>query len=117
MCAAIGTVMGLLPHVLHHASLLAGAALVTGLGGNLLFAAAGLLLSVPLLRRLYRRFDTWKAPAIAVAVFAVMFALSALVIGPAISGGSPTDSQPGTPTNPTSPAGTPSPDEHSGHHP
>jgi hypothetical protein len=83
--AAVGAVMGLLPHLLHHISFLAGAALVTGVGGNLLFGALGLLLSVPLLRRLYRRFKTWKAPAVAVAVFTVMFSLSAFVIGPAIS--------------------------------
>lgn len=83
--AAIGAVMGLLPHLLHHVSFFAGAALVTGVGGNLLFGALGLLLSVPLLRRVYRRFTTWKAPALAVAVFVVMFALSAFVIGPAIS--------------------------------
>lgn len=83
--AAVGAVMGLLPHLLHHVSIFAGAALVTGLGGNLLFGALGLLLSLPMLRRLYRRFRTWKAPAVAVAVFAVMFSLSAFVIGPAIS--------------------------------
>ena len=85
MTAAVGAVMGLLPHLLHHVSFFAGAALVTGVGGNLVFGALGLLLSVPLLLRLYRRFRTWKAPAVAVAVFAVMFSLSAFVIGPAIS--------------------------------
>lgn len=89
--AAVGAVMGLLPHLLHHASFFAGAALVTGVGGNLLFGALGLVLSVPLLRRLYRRFGTWKAPTAAVAVFAVMFSLSAFVIGPVISG---TDQEP-----------------------
>lgn len=52
--AAVGAVMGLLPHLLHHVSIFAGAVLVTGVGGNLLFGALGLLLSVPLLRRLYR---------------------------------------------------------------
>ena len=83
--AAVGAVMGLLPHLLHHVSFFAGAALVTGVGGNLVFGALGLLLSVPMLRRLYRRFGTWKAPTVAVAVFAVMFSLSAFVIGPAIS--------------------------------
>lgn len=94
--AAVGAVMGLLPHLLHHVSFFAGAALVTGVGGNLVFGALGLLLSVPLLRRLYRRFRTWKAPAVAVAVFAVMFSLSAFVIGPAISGTDP-DPAPGPP--------------------
>ena len=83
--AAVGAVMGLLPHLLHHVSFFAGAALVTGVGGNLLFGALGLLLSLPMLRRLYRRFRTWKAPTAAVAVFAVTFSLSAFVIGPSIS--------------------------------
>ena len=105
--AAVGAVMGLLPHLLHHISVLAGAALVTGVGGNLLFGALGLLLSVPLLRRLYRRFKTWKAPAVAVAVFTIMFSLSAFVIGPAISD---TDPPPGpAPTEPVDP-------DHGEHH-
>jgi hypothetical protein len=103
--AAVGAVMGLLPHLLHHVSFFAGAALVTGVGGNLVFGALGLLLSVPMLRRLYRRFGTWKAPTAAVAVFAVMFSLSAFVIGPAISG---TDQQ--------EPAPSQIDPEHSEHH-
>jgi hypothetical protein len=106
--AVIATVMGLAPHVLHHIGVFAGAAFVVGVGGNLLFGAAGLLLSIPLLRRLHRRFGTWKAPALAVAVFAVMFSISAFVIGPAISSTDPVE----TPQ----PAGTPSPAEHSAHH-
>ena len=107
LTAAVGAVMGLLPHLLHHISFFAGAVLVTGVSGNLLFGALGLLLSVPLLRRIYRRFRTWKAPAAAVAVFAVMFSLSAFVIGPAISG---TDPQPSPgPTEQIDP-------EHAEHH-
>ncbi len=35
---------------------------------------------MPLLRRLYRRFGSWKAPAVALAVFATMFSLAAFVI-------------------------------------
>lgn len=84
--AVFGTLLGLVPHVLHHAGLIFGAALVTGAGGNLLFGALGLLFSVPLLRRLYTRFSTWKAPAIALVIFALLFSLSAFVIGPTISG-------------------------------
>ncbi|HVQ18127.1 MAG TPA: hypothetical protein VMT27_03715 [Actinomycetes bacterium] len=84
MSAGIGTVTGLLPHVLHHVTLVAGAALVTGLVSNLLFGVVGLVLSVPLLRRLYRRFSTWRAPAIAVAVFIATFSISVLVIGSAL---------------------------------
>lgn len=95
--AAIGVVMGLVPHVLHHIGLIAGAALVTGAAGNVLFFALGLLLSIPLLRRLYRKFRTPWAPAIAVAIFTAMFSLSAFVIGPAITGDSAPAKSPGTP--------------------
>jgi hypothetical protein len=62
LTAALGVVMGLIPHVLHHLGLLAGAALVSGPAGNLAFALVGLLLSIPMLRRLYRRSGTWRAP-------------------------------------------------------
>ena len=106
--AVLGGIMGLLPHLLHHVGLLGGAVLVTGATGNLVFAVLGLLLSLPLLRRLYRRFRTWKAPAIALAVFALMFSLSAFVIGPAINNDNPSPDRP--------PAQTPGPDDHTGHH-
>jgi hypothetical protein len=43
------------------------------------------VVSIPFLLRLYRRFRTWTAPAIAVTVMAVMYTVSSLVIGPAIS--------------------------------
>lgn len=108
MTAAVGAVMGLLPHLLHHVSLLGGAVLVTGATGNVLFAMMGLLFSLPLLRRLYRRFGTWKAPALALTAFALMFSLSAFVIGPAISGDDPN-------RDPV-PVQTPEPGEHPSHH-
>lgn len=108
VAAVIATAMGLAPHVLHHVGLLAGAAFVVGVGGNLLLGAAGLVLSIPLLRRLRRRFGTWKVPALAVAVFAVMFSIAAFVVGPAIS-------SPDTADKPQ-PTRTPSPVEHSAHH-
>ena len=84
----VGGIVGVAPHVLHHVGFLAGTALVAGSGGTALFAALGLAASVPMLRRLYRRFGTWRAPAAGLALFAVMFTLSAFVVGPAISGGS-----------------------------
>ena len=92
----LGLVMGLLPHILHHISFLAGTALVAGSGGTALFGALGFLFSIPMLLRLRRRFDTWRAPAIGLLIFAVMFALSAFVIGPAISGAGAADSTPVT---------------------
>jgi len=105
--AVFGTLLGLLPHVLHHSGLIFGAALVTGTGGNLLFGVVGLLFSLPLLRRLYTRFNTWKAPAIALAIFIAMFSVSAFVIGPAISGDTSSESP--------SPGQTPDHSQHDGH--
>ena len=84
--AVVGTVAGIAPHVLHHVGPIAGAALLTGAGGTVLFGAIGFLLTVPMLLRLKRRFGTWIAPGIALAIFAVMFTVSTLWIGPAIRG-------------------------------
>jgi len=86
LVAGWGAFIGILPHVLHHVGPLAGAALLAGAGGTALFAAIGIVVSIPFLLRLYRRFGTWRAPAIALAVFAGLFSLSSFVIGPAISG-------------------------------
>ena len=78
--ATVGALMGLAPHVMHHIGFLAGAAFLTGFLGNSLLYVVGLLLSIPLLRRLRRRFGTRKAPAIGVAVFTALFALSAFEV-------------------------------------
>lgn len=87
LSGAFAAVLGVAPHVLHHAGPLAGAALLGGVGGSLLFGALGFLLAIPLLMRLHRRFGSWHVPAAALAVFAVVFSLSTFVIGPAITGG------------------------------
>ncbi len=81
-----GAHSSVLPHVLHHVGPLAGAALLAGATGRVLFAAVGFVSALPFLSRLYKRFHTWRAPAIALAVFAAMFWLSSFVIGPIISG-------------------------------
>ncbi len=86
LSAAVGTVAGIAPHVLHHVGPIAGAALLTGTGGTVLFGVLGFVLTVPMLLRLKRRFGTWIAPGIALAIFAVMFTVSTLWIGPAIRG-------------------------------
>lgn len=85
LLAAFGTLLGLAPHVLHHVGLLAGAALIAGAGGTALLAIVGLAAAVPFLLRLRRRFYNWWAPAVALAGFALMFSISAFVIGPAIN--------------------------------
>jgi hypothetical protein len=103
--ALMGGLLGLAPHVLHHVGLLAGTAVAAGSGGTALFGVLGLVASVPLLLRLRRRFGTWRAPAIGLAVFVAMFTLSAFVIGPAVSGQA------------DSPASTEQPVEHDEHHP
>ena len=92
--AAWAVVTGLAPHVLHHAGPLAGAALLAGAGGKAIFFALGLLLTVPMLRRLYRRFGTLVAPALAIAGFAAVFTISSFVIAPRLTG-SDRSQQPG----------------------
>lgn len=98
--ATWGLVTGIAPHVLHHVGPLAGAALLAGTSGRLLFAVIALAVSVPFLLRSHRRFKTWLAPAIALAAMAATFALSTFVIGPLITGsesgrGQPSIQQPG----------------------
>lgn len=84
--AGLGAALGLVPHLLHHVGLVAGAAVLTGAVGNGVFYVVGLVFSIPLLRRLRARFGSRWAPAVGVAVFTALFALSAFVVGPAISG-------------------------------
>ena len=86
LVATWGAATGALPHVLHHVGPLAGAALLAGATGRAVFALVGFAVAIPFLRRLRRRFGTWKAPAVALAVFASAFAVSSFVIGPAIAG-------------------------------
>lgn len=109
LSATVAAVLGLLPHVLHHAGPLAGAALFAGAAGSVLFAVLGLVAAIPMLLRLHRRFETWRAPAIALAVFGAVFALSTFVIGPAITGGDSDDSS----GQRLTPAGS----SHESHHP
>lgn len=85
---AVGVVSGIAPHVLHHVGPIAGAALLTGTGGSILFGVVGFAVSIPFLLRLRRRSGNWRAPALALVVFAAMFTLSTLIIGPAIRGDS-----------------------------
>jgi hypothetical protein len=90
--AVWAAITGLAPHVLHHVGPLAGAAVVSGVLGTAVFGAVGLLVSVPFLLRLRRRFDSWLAPLIALMIFVVVFTVSTVVVGPRIStSGSPAD--------------------------
>lgn len=107
LLAIWGAVTGIAPHVLHHVGPLAGAALLAGTGGRLLFATLALVVSVPFLLRIHHRFRSWLAPAIALAAMAGMFALSSLVIAPLITGSDGGPAKPGI----QQPAG------HLGHHP
>lgn len=108
--AIAGSVLALVPHVLHHVGLLAGLAFTVGAAGNSLLFLVGLLLSVPMLRRVHRRFGTWRAPLIAVGIFAAVFSVSAFVISPAIN--SVGDGRPASP-----PPASQQPDQsHDAHH-
>ncbi len=104
--AAWAVVTGVAPHVLHHLGPLAGAALLAGFGGKAIFFALGLLLSVPMLRRLYRRFGTPVAPGLALVAFAALFTFSSLIVAPWLTG---SEKAPGTP-------GIEQPAGHAGHH-
>lgn len=106
--AFVAAVLGVLPHVLHHVGPLAGAALLTGVGSSLIFGLAGLVLSVPFLRKVRRRTRGWRAPVVLLATFAVIFSISSFVIGPAISGEE-------TPAGPMR-GGTEEPLRHEQHH-
>jgi hypothetical protein len=83
---AWAVVSGVAPHVLHHVGPLAGAALLAGFGGRAIFFALGLILSIPMLRRLRRRFETLVAPLLAIVAFAAVFSFSSLVIAPLVTG-------------------------------
>lgn len=104
LSTVIAAVSGVAPHVLHHIGLLAGVAILGGVAGTTLFGVLGLAASVPLLLRMRRHFGTWSAPAIALALFAAMFSVSAFVIGPAIAGTA------------NEPASQPGPTNHAAHH-
>lgn len=106
LSSAVAVVLGLAPHVLHHAGPIAGAALIAGTGGTLLFGVIGLVASVPLLLRVHRKSGGWSVPAGLLALFVAGFALSTFVIGPAIRGDDEDAASGSTPELPG----------HSGHH-
>ncbi len=84
LSGVFGAIAGITPHLLHHVGPILGAAMLTGTAGNILFGAVGFVFTLPLLIRLRRRFGSWLAPALALALFAAMFTVSTLWIGPAI---------------------------------
>ena len=114
LAATGATLLGIAPHVLHHAGPLAGAALLAGVSGRLLFGAIGFVAAVPMLRRLHRRTGSWQLPAGVLAVMVAVFAFSTLVIGPALTG----SGEDGSSAQPPRPGVTqPPPAGHDSHHP
>ena len=88
--AAIGAaVLGAAPHVLHHAGPLAGAALLAGVGGKLLFGSLALM--------------------------ATVFTFSSFVIGPVLTDSGSESTTPATNSVPSAPPSV-SPSEHEAHH-
>ncbi|MEO8688358.1 MAG: hypothetical protein ABI611_09065 [Solirubrobacteraceae bacterium] len=104
------------PHVLHHAGPLAGAALLAGTGGALLFGAIGLVAAVPFLVRVHRRCGNWRVPGALLALFAAVFSISTFVIGPAISGGEGDSGGTIKPSTNSAPPVTPAEEGHDAHH-
>lgn len=111
---AFAGLLGLMPHLLHHAGPLAGAALFAGVGGSLLFGALGFVVAIPFLVRMRRRHGSWRLPVAALALFAALFAVSTFVVGPALTGedenGTRRSDGPAAPARPAAPAG------HEAHH-
>lgn len=97
-------VLGVAPHVLHHVGPIAGAALLAGVSGKLLFGAIGFLLMIPMLKRMHRRTGAWLAPVLALGAFIVVFVTSTMFVGPLITDGAADNGV------------QPSPDEHEVHH-
>lgn len=104
VCSVGAVVLGLLPHVLHHAGPLVGAALFAGVGGSLLFGVLGFVAAVPFLLRLRQRSGGWQAPLAALALFAAVFSISTFVLGPQISGEDESESAPTLDGSPAAPA-------------
>lgn len=93
LASAAAGALGAAPHVLHHAGPLAGAALVGGALGTVLFGVVGLALTLPVLVRVRRHTGSWLAPAALLALFAAVFTLSTFVLGPALTGDDPARSE------------------------
>lgn len=108
VAALVAGFLGVAPHVLHHVGPLAGAAVLAGVGGTVLFGAIGFVLVIPALRRVHHHTGSWRAPAAALAAMTSIFIFSTLVIGPAISGSDSSDEP-----SRTAPTDT----RHEGHHP
>ena len=96
LSTALAAILGLAPHILHHAGPLAGAALLAGTAGSLLFGAIGFIAAIPLLLRVRRRCGGWRVPAVLLATMAAAFSLSTFVVGPAITGDGGDDDAPVT---------------------
>ncbi|MBI5310877.1 MAG: hypothetical protein HZB14_07640 [Actinobacteria bacterium] len=79
--------LGAAPHVLHHVGPLAGAAVLAGATGKLIFGVVGFVAMIPLFRKLHRKSGGWRVPALALVAMSVIFLFSTLVIGPALTGG------------------------------
>jgi hypothetical protein len=114
VAAAGAAVLGAAPHVFHHAGPLAGAAVLAGATGKLLFGVVGFVLAVPMLRRVRRRTGSWRIPGALLASMGVIFTVSSFVIGPALTGAEDEAARPAQ--SGERPPGV-SPSEHEAHHP
>jgi hypothetical protein len=79
--AVTGALTAAAPHLLHHAGLIAGTAVLSGVLGGVVFGLLGLAAMTPLLLRLHRRTGSWRLPALALGAFAVMFGVTTAFMG------------------------------------
>lgn len=105
-------VLGATLHVLHHVGPLAGAALLAGVMGKLVFGVVGFVAALPMLLRLRSRTGSWRVPGGVLVVMMVVFMFSSFVIGPALTSEDKEDSpsQKNPPTSKSVPKG------HEAHH-
>ena len=104
--------MGALPHVLHHVGPLAGAAIVAGTTGTIVFGLAAFVLTVPLLVRVRRHCGSWRQPAMLFVIFVAVWSMSTWVVGPWIQE-QLADDPPAQQDGPSDPV---SEEEHEEHH-
>lgn len=87
IAAVTAAVLGAAPHVLHQGGPFAGAALLSGTTGSVVFGVVGFVAAIPLLLRVRRRTGGWRVPGALLALFVVVFSISTFVVAPALSDG------------------------------
>ena len=112
---AWATLMGMLPHVLHHIGPLAGAAIIAGTTGIVIFGLLALALTIPVLIRVQRRCGNWRIPAVLLGIMLAAWSASTWVFSPWVQD-KLAEPKSSTRTNVPSSIGTDKNKDHEKHH-